>query len=666
MKNIKNKFKRIFNYQLSIVSCIITVILVLSFPSCDFLDVNDYFEDTMKYDSVFHNKRNIERYLWATAAVLPDESAILANNYTPGPFATDEGFTLLDENQFRGMSYTLGKVSASNTYGMDTWRINYIVIRKANTIIARMDEAADLTTLDKRELLGYTYFLRAYAYYHLAVKYGPVVILGDELMENNEDPGYYDRQRATFDESIDYICQELERAAEYLQPTTSVSYFGRPTKGAAYGLIARLRLIQASPLYNGQSAARTYFGDWTRTSDGVHYVSQQYDEKKWAVAAAAAKRIIDSDQYSLFTVTKMSDTWPLPDNVSTADFPDGVGNIDPLRSYSDMFTGEALSVRNPELLWARNSTIVRDNTYYALPPSQGGANGLGVTQKVVDAYLMADGNDKDHSSAQYPYSTTGTSPGKSLHGQYWLPPVNNMYHNREMRFYASIGYNGWQWPGNTGTPTWQYAYYYVDGNAGKMSNISAVNYPATGYVLKKYVHYDDSWLGSNAKRIDKVFPIIRYAEILLSYAEALNNLTTTHTVTDAQGNSYSLSRNTDEIKKAFDQVRYRAGLPGLTAAELNSPATMQALIERERMVEFLFEDRRYFDVRRWGIYEKTENEPIMGMNTNTTAAGYHTVIPVNHSTARNRVVDRRFVLFPINLEEVRKAPLLDQNPGYQK
>jgi hypothetical protein len=49
----------------------------------------------------------------------------------------------------------------------------------------------------------------------------------------------------------------------------------------------------------------------------------------------------------------------------------------------------------------------------------------------------------------------------------------------------------------------------------------------------------------------------------------------------------------------------------------------------------------------------------------TRSGGYYSVVPVNHSKARNRVVDKKLVLFPIELDEVRKASSLDQNPGYQ-
>src|SRR3546814_1465350 len=123
----------------------------------------------------------------------------------------------------------------------------------------------------------------------------------------------------------------------------------------------------------------------------------------------------------------------------------------------------------------------------------------------------------------------------------------------------------------------------------------------------------DAWLGTGARHIRKSYAIIRYAEILLSYAEALNNLESSHTV-ELDGEQYAVSRDAEEIKRAFNMVRYRAGLPGLTNGQVGSVDEVQKQIERERMVEFLWENRRFYDVRRWGIYEETEREPIRGMN----------------------------------------------------
>lgn len=650
---------------------------VTGFTSCDFLNVDDFFDETMRPDSVFTNKLNVERYLWATAAYFPDEGAIFGNNYTPGPMASDEGFTLFGESELRGVAYTLGYVTPTNLYGMNTWGGLYTIIRRANTILARIDEAQDMSTMERRNLLGYARFIRAYAYYHLAIKYGPVVLMGEELLENNEEPMYYDRQRATMDETIDYICDEFEVAASMIPgyQEIAISNYGRPSSAAAYALIARLRLLQASPLYNPKPdnpAAIVYYGNWLRSTDGVHYISQTYDERKWAVAAAAAKRVMDMGIFKLHVVDRLPDTPELPTTVSAGDFPNGAGNIDPFRSYSEMFNGESVAVRNPEVIWGRWSNSLVSYTQHSFEKqNMGGWNGMCVTQKVVDAYRMADGRDIRNSSEEYPYRTTGLLGANTSFSGYQLRGnVHNMYVNREARFYASIGFSQRFWTANSTTENSRknmQVSYEVNGNGGKnQAGTNPVDYAVTGYVLTKYIHPDDAWAGANATRLPKAFPIIRYAEILLSYAEALNNLTTTHTIeNELTGETYTFSRNQDEIATAFDQVRYRAGLPGLTLAELGSSSEVQNLLERERMVEFLFEDRRYFDVRRWGKYEQVERVPIMGMNTEASGDSYYTVVPVNHAKARNRLYDRRLILFPLALDEVRKAPSLDQNPGWQ-
>ena len=126
-----------------------------------------------------------------------------------------------------------------------------------------------------------------------------------------------------------------------------------------------------------------------------------------------------------------------------------------------------------------------------------------------------------------------------------------------------------------------------------------------------------------------------------------------------------LSHDVNEIASAFNQVRYRAGLPGLKAAELNDSDELFEQIKRERMVEFLCEGRRFYDVRRWGIYEDEDSEPIMGLNIEANKnGGFYQRTVVNERNYRDRVVDKRLLFLPISKSELRKVPLLDQNPGY--
>ena len=646
------------------------IALYCSMSSCNYLNVDDYFMDTLGYDSIFQNKLNLQQYLWGTAAFFYDEGAIWGSTYTPGVVGSDEAFTMWDHDEYPGTQFVLGNINPDNLMSMNVWPQMYKIIRKTNLIFQRIDECKDLTTLEEREILGYSHFMRAYAYYHILMNFGPVVLIGDETLETNEKPEYYNRERATYDESVDYICDELELAAKYIPLTVSMGQFGRPTRGAAYGLIARLRLQQASPLFNGGAAAKTHFASWKRTVDGVDYVSQQYDEKKWAVAAAAAKRVIDMGVYELYTVKRDSTTMPLPKNVPSGDFPNGAGNIDPFKSYSDMFTGEALSQKNTEFVWGRISSNVRNYTRHAFPiDNLGGWNGMAIPQKIVDAYYMVDGRDINNSSEEYPYSEIGFSSEKQSFSGYQLNNgVYNMYMNREMRFYASIGFSECFWPclstSESGRRN-QTITYFKGGNSGKdRTNSDIRNYPITGYVIKKFIHKDDAWAGNDAETLEKPFPIIRYAEILLSYVEALNNLTGGHTITDAEGNSQTFTRDVNEMAKYFNMIRYRAGLPGLTSAELSSPDQMFDLIVRERMIEFLHENRRFYDVRRWGIYEEVDKEPIVGMDTESRKDGYYERTVVNHPIARNRKVERKMIWLPISRQEIRKVPKMDQNPGW--
>ena len=646
------------------------IALYCSMSSCNYLNVDDYFMDTLGYDSIFQNKLNLQQYLWGTAAFFYDEGAIWGSTYTPGVVGSDEAFTMWDHDEYPGTQFVLGNINPDNLMSMNVWPQMYKIIRKTNLIFQRIDECKDLTTLEEREILGYAHFMRAYAYYHILMNFGPVVLIGDETLETNEKPEYYNRERATYDESVDYICDELELAAKYIPLTVSMGQFGRPTRGAAYGLIARLRLQQASPLFNGGAAAKTHFASWKRTVDGVDYVSQQYDEKKWAVAAAAAKRVIDMGVYELYTVKRDSTTMPLPKNVPSGDFPNGAGNIDPFKSYSDMFTGEALSQKNTEFVWGRISSNVRNYTRHAFPiDNLGGWNGMAIPQKIVDAYYMVDGRDINNSSEEYPYSEIGFSSEKQSFSGYQLNNgVYNMYMNREMRFYASIGFSECFWPclstSESGRRN-QTITYFKGGNSGKdRTNSDIRNYPITGYVIKKFIHKDDAWAGNDAETLEKPFPIIRYAEILLSYVEALNNLTGGHTITDAEGNSQTFTRDVNEMAKYFNMIRYRAGLPGLTSAELSSPDQMFDLIVRERMIEFLHENRRFYDVRRWGIYEEVDKEPIVGMDTESRKDGSYERTVVNHPIDRNRNVERKMIWLPISRQEIRKVPKMDQNPGW--
>lgn len=647
--------------------------------SCNFLSIDDYFSDEIKIDEVFANKRNVEAYIWGIAGDFRDEGSLYQNADYPGPLATDEAFTMYGtQHGYNGMRYVLGEISASNTYSFsNVWTTSYQCIRRVNTVLARIDEATDITAQDRAELLSLARFMRAYAYYKLWLAYGPVILIGDEEIPSNLDLSEYDRPRATNEETVEYICSELEEAAKYLPDSYPLMEFGRPTKGAAYGLIARVRTYYASPLWNGGDAARRCFGNWYRKTDRVKYVNtDNYDEERWAIAAAACKRVMTmtksgAPMYSLFTVTEDSETPPLPEGITSdpdfyEPFPVGAAGIDHFKSCSEQFNGEAVIATNPEYVWGKKSSTITANTQMSFPLAFGGWNGMALTQKIVDNYSMYDGRSIDNSSEAYPYSEEGfTTSQKNFSGYRLNAGVYNMYNNREMRFYACVGFSERFWPMSSTTMSGKYNQtitYYYDSPNGKQN--SATDYTPTGYVIVKYIHPNDAWDGDNARRMEKGFPIIRYADILLMYAECLNHLTKSYTITLGD-QTFEVSRDLNEIKTAFNLVRHRAGMPGINNSDLATEEGFQDLIVKERMKEFLHEGQRYFDVRRWGIYEDTENETIMGMNVDGSKENFYQRTVPNTSRIGARLVHKKLYLMPIPLSEIRKLPSCDQNPGWE-
>lgn len=684
---------KIFSKHLILLGIMASIML----NSCSFLDVDTYFEDTFSQDSIFHSQKNAEGYLWNTPKDFPDPGAIWGGSWNPGQLASDEMTARWRTGEFPGMLFSIGEVNERNLPGsLNIWSRMYRVIRRCNTMLAEVDKVTDMNTREKQVYQGYVHFLRGYAYYHLLMNWGPCLILGDEVFASSESAAYYNKERATYDESVDYICNEFALAAQVL-PTAqqqSISFSDRPTKGAALALISRLRLYQASPLFNGGDAARRSFGSWIRKSDGVHYVNQQYDANRWAVAAAAAKSVIDMGDYELHTVeADPRNPYPLASKVPTARFPEGAGGIDPYNSFSHMFNGEGIIPTNKEFIWAMASGNVNSYTRHSFPVYFGGWGSMSVPQRVVDAFLMADGRTIHDSSEEYPYESDLTQTiggnGKVL-GTYILRGnVPKMYDNREPRFYASIGFPGSFWPMNSASQDAAYnkkQFWFskddVSGITGAGSNIN--DYCVSGYVPTKYIHPDDSWadgkgnVKSSFRTQPKPFPIIRYGEILLEYVEALNNVDGSQSVEviDAQGlpSTVTVTRDEAQLARYFNMLRYRAGLPGATDAQLASKDEFQKVVMNERQIELFNEGYRYFDTRRWGIYldEDANTSNWRGLNVEKDRTninnneGFWDIVTINTQNVRDRQATPKMVLLPIPHDELLKVPAMDQNPGWDR
>lgn len=682
--------------RLFIKTILLGVFVSVALSSCNFLDVDTYFEDTFQEDSIFHSQKNAEGYLWHTPTLFPDPGAIWGGSWNPGTLASDEMTARWRTSEFSGIRFTVGEINERNLPGsMNIWYNMYKVVRRCNTMLKDVDKVGDMSVREKQQYKGYVHFLRGYAYYHLLMNWGPLLIIGDDVIASSESAEFYNIERATYDESIEYIVEEFSKAAAVI-PTKlqqSLAFFERPTRGAALGFIARLRLYHASPLFNGGDAARRSFGTWTRDSDGAHYVNQTPDPERWALAAAAAKAVIDMEIYELHTVeADPRNPYPLASNVPTAPFPDGAGGIDPYYSYSHMFNGEGITQTNKEFVWALNSTNVASYTKHSFPVYYGGWGGMSVPQRVIDSYMMADGRTIHDSSSEYPYIADFSEKitDRKVLGSYELwAGVPKMYDNREPRFYASIGFPGAYWPMNSASQDGNYnkkQFWFskddISGITGAGNNIN--DYCVSGYVPTKYIHPDDSYANGkgNVKTAfvttPKPFPIIRYAEVLLEYIEALNNVEGSVSVqtTGPSGTleTYTVFRDEAEISKYFNMIRYRAGLPGPSSSQIASKDETQKILMNERQIELFNEGYRYFDTRRWGLYldNDANSSNWRGLNVekdknnNNNNEGFWDITTINTQNIRDRVATPRMVLLPIPHDELLKVPAMDQNPGWDR
>lgn len=648
-----------------LVFSVITFFAFLTFSSCeDYLDINKYVYDQTTMDSIFLSKARTEQYINGTAALLPDESLLTGSDWgggvtLPSGSGSDEAIIPFMLN---GNSILYDQITETSTK-INPWSTCYKGIRKANIILANISKNQEITEMESRDYRGRAYFLRAYFYFYLVRLYGPVPIVPDVAFDTDIDIAAASFERAPYDQCVEKICADFEEAAALLPLERIEAEQYMPTKGAALAFKARMQLYAASPLFNGN----TYYSDW-KNSEGVNFISQTEDKSKWAKAAATFKRIIDLNKYELHTVAKMvndkgTGTLPLPSTVPSANFPDGAGDIDPYKSYKSVFDGTYQPYSVKEYIYYATRSDSDDRLYF--PDAIGGNATFSVTQDMIDAYRMADGRSySEATEAEKSYAAVGTSSTFAL--EYQLS--GNRAHrddNREPRYYATIGFNHCIWPGTSfrGTEDLKNreVTYYSDGNAKSSTDNNWRN--RTGYTCRKYIHQEDIGHWNSTKK-SKVWPLARYAEVLLSYAEALNEMAE-GTYTDESGTV--VTKDANEIVKYFNQVRYRAGQPGITTADASDYTRMKEIVKHEWQIEFAFESRRYWDLRRWKDAYDAYNKPIKGLDVSATSAkraDFYTVRVWNTEVYMKRMFSNKMYFWPIDRNVLQKNGKLVQNPGW--
>lgn len=433
--------------KITIISVIITGIM-LSFASCsDYLDVDHYFKDRQDLKSVFTSKDYSDQWLAGIYSHLTAGNADVASKgHTPFNFISDDMFFGDRDNNYR--KYKNGEYT--ETWNQGTWGSCYEGIRDASTYIHHIDINKEMGLEEIADKKAQARFLRAYYYWLLLRKYGPVPILPDRGLDYTDEYAELARPRNNYDECSAFIASELALAAKDLSDSRTNRELARPTRGAALAARAKVYLFAASPLFNGNTDA------WAAKlvdNEGKRLLPVEYNEEKWARAAAAAKDVIDLNIYLLLTAPfrAVSQGGSKPATISPPyhpiysekTFPEGWKDIDPFASYKQIFNGEIQAANNPELIFSRvrnqSTEGIAAMVLHQVPFSLKGWNTHGITLKMFDTYYMNDGSDLPTNPRISGFTTNNTD---------FLPLPQNVSlqnANREPRFYASVAYNGSIW-----------------------------------------------------------------------------------------------------------------------------------------------------------------------------------------------------------------------------
>jgi len=341
----------------------------------------------------------------------------------------------------------------------------------------------------------------------------------------------------------------------------------------------------------------------------------------WATAAAAAKTVIDSKKYSL------------------------------MPSYATLFTEAVLnSTANTEQIFTQGHLVTANNAtafpqYTSARSVAGGFTTIVPTQNMLDSYLCTDGED------------ISKSP---------LYDKSNPYNNRDPRMKYSFVLPGDMWNGfiydtRKDKPTTLNAAGVSVKNLDSYNSTEFTSF--TGYMVRKY--YDFKYV-AKLTQCETPFMLCRYAEVLLTYAEA----------------KIELNQIDADCLSAINLVRGRGdvNMPGVTAA---SQAEMRRIVRSERKVELWNENLRYQDLLRWKRAEVVLTRPIFGRPVLGDPSGYKPVqfdefgdpvydeaSYVPHPSTDYRVLIRtnfnknRDYLWPIPETELSLNPGLGQNQGW--
>lgn len=520
----------------------------------------------------------------------------------------------------------------------------YDNVRNVNQLIQELENTKLFTLEKKTELLGEAYAIRAWYYFGMAKRYGGVPIIKVPQQYDPSDPSVLLVNRSTEEDTYNFILEDLDNAIEMLPAVRTSAEKYRINKYAAAALKSRAMLFAASIAKYGAYDKNGLVG-----FDNPAKAEKYYKEVIKAVDE------VRKGGYSLYR-----------------------GNADKVRNYQEMFwikgdCPEVIFVKKYEYPdKAHNWDLWNQPWGYRYPEGYGSR--LSPTLDLVEAFPMADGT-----SGEFRTNSEG-----------WIVDENNqilevknrtdLFKGRDSRLYATILIPGAEWTSakgdvsgiidvkrgivelngqkvsvlkEGGSFTDQISYrdpvtkqdtsLYVIGKQGVGGTSEST---VTGLYIKKFLYEGNATQDPKHTSGEQDWFEFRYAEILLNYAEAAAELATMG-VSEYEANGLTY----------LNDVRDRAGVDAADALTVN-------LVRNERRIELMYENHRFWDIKRWRDAER--------LMTNKKMKGLYPYYVANNQTwifkklEVGNIHDFKPYLYYIRINDDQRSrnPGIEQNPGY--
>lgn len=542
--------------------------------------------------------------------------------------ATDDAVSNANGNAYRTMAQD--GTWASDNDPMSQWNNCKDGIQYINQFLSIVDKvkwspsAASKQQMFVDRLKGEAFGLRAILYYYLLQAHGGYaddgILYGVPLLTTYEDGSSdFNQPRALFSDCVKQIFADCDSAMALL-PAVYDDVFDIDEVPAKY--------VELGANYSNYNLI---FGKKAR-----NLVSATVAEAVKAQTALLAASPAFRDQSGVTSAEAATLCANVLNRIGGMDGFDPTGNI----WYKNKTKLEPSASEMPEILWRedrhKNASQESDN----FPPSLYGNGRINPTQNLVDAFPMRNGLPITDPASGY--------------------DPNNPYVGRDPRLADDILYNGVTFrkkviiTGNYANPDKE-----VVDNINNTSSSTR-----TGYYMLKLLRDDVSPNASSLIEQYHIYPRIRYTEMFLAYAEAAN---------DAWGPKVDGANVGFTAYDVIKAIRTRAGLAtnevGMPLPEGDTyleacaadQAKMTDLIRNERRIELCFENKRFWDLRRWML---PLNETVKAMEISLDGESGDLIYTIKDVEARQ--FDNSYQCYgPIPRSETLRWSKLKQNKGWE-